>query len=1351
MNFLKDQPSQGPWTLDPNKHKSNLKPGNYWLGKYGKGNVALEVIHATFNRQPPRNDVRNAWKNHWNDRPAPVLLIASYTADGQQLASVCGPTEQKKLTVWERVPFKRAEQLAKVALNATDRDNAINLIRDALPELNSPLPGVINRGLFSTHHLVNRATKHDDYDDAVQEARQLYGRKDKDLVQGLGYAVEELPIGRASILRDKNGGQVKQAVAVFLKENEFPELTSDRFNRNSPVTYALTMADREQLPYAVVTKGSQIRLYCTDVTKGVGRKGRTETYVELNTDLLGDQSAGLLPLLFAPRALKPDGTVGKFLQESHQFASAIGERLRDRIYEDAVPLLATSLARQQSGNSNPTPEQLESYYEQAMLVLFRILFVAYAEDRDLLPFRTNGDYQDHSLKHKAKRLSARSADAEYAPNQSTLWQEVNDLWQAVAKGNVEWGVPPYNGGLFDDDPTTRPAGAALSCLSLTNADFGPVLEALLVDKAEHGPVDFRSLSVREFGTIYEGLLESSLGYAETDLTLMDDKKRKQKDIYIPASNGQNVVVQTGEFYLHNRSGQRKSSGSYFTKSFAVEHLLKEGLAPALKNHLDRIAKLLDDRDEASAAENFFDFRCADISMGSGHFLIAAIDYIEREMANFLNENPIRGVQTELDCLRNAAHHNLQQSLGISAQDIRIENSNLLRRQIARRCIYGVDINSISVELARLSVWIYTFVQGLPLSFLDRTLVHGDSLTGIGTIEELLDVFQLDPQDMMATHIKGSLEAATEPLKRLAKISEVNIAEAQRVRDEYQSAVAETILVKDTMDLAIGIRVSIADRPVLVDLKEAQTAKGFNQAKQLAEELNAVHFPVAFPEVFMSDRPGFDCIIGNPPWEEIKFEARDFWTLRILGLRSLNQAKQKEAIADISKSRPDLVAELQLTKARIGNYSVALESGPYDTSTGDTDLYKIFAWRFWYLLADDGYIGVVLPRSALSAKGMTRWRQEIIENGTIPDATLLLNRSNWAFDDMEARYTISLTTIRKTSSPQKMVSTRGPYSSPIDYETGILNPRPQFSVAQFKQWNEDMAFPMIPTAEAVSVYSKMMAHPKLNNNKHPWSAKPIAELHATKDKPLMIFGPKVNTGLWPVYGGRSFNLWQPDTGEHYAWIEPDTARNHLFPKRNSQAHTRSSAFYGQDSNWLDDPTTLPIEKPRIAFRNITRSTDSRTVITSLVPPSVGIANHAPYLFTNEDIPTEAFLLGIMSSIPFDWVARRIVEINLNFFIFNSLPIPLPPSNSPHKAELQTLAARLAAVDDRYADWAKQAGVTVGSVKSEDEKQDIIHRIDALVAHLYGLDETDLQTIFETFHKGWDYKPRLNAVLEHFRKL
>jgi len=186
--------------------------------------------------------------------------------------------------------------------------------------------------------------------------------------------------------------------------------------------------------------------------------------------------------------------------------------------------------------------------------------------------------------------------------------------------------------------------------------------------------------------------------------------------------------------------------------------------------------------------------------------------------------------------------------------------------------------------------------------------------------------------------------------------------------------------------------------------------------------------------------------------------------------------------------------------------------------------------------------------------------------------------------------------------------------------------------------------------------------------------------------------------------------------------------------------------------IEDVKTLPVLQPRIAFRDVARATDSRTVIVGLVPPQVGLNNKAPYLlFPNNSFRDQAFVLGIMSSLAFDWVARRHVEVSLNFFVLNSLPVPLVDVDSALRREVEITAGRLAASDKSFAGWAKAVGVEVGSVKSESDRLRLICELDALVAKLFGLDEADLSVIFETFHVGWDYRERLDAVLGHFRKL
>ena len=439
-------------------------------------------------------------------------------------------------------------------------------------------------------------------------------------------------------------------MAVFCNEDEPFEAPSSRFDSVSPVSRALALADQHNVDWVVLTRSAEIRLYTARADTGVGRKGRAETFVELNLSLVPDELAGYLCLLFSAEALTEGGALHQILDSSEDFVADLAVRLRERVYYETVPALAAAVAARlpTSGSEGGLGEgDLAAAYEQVMVILFRLLFVAYAEDKNLLPYRSNGRYSDHSLSRKAQQLAEdrRSGSDDYDDEATNLWDDVNQLWDAVNGGNRDWGVPPYDGGLFSTDPEVSPSGAAIAGIRLTNAEFGPALSAVLVDRGPEGvgPVDFRSLSVREFGTIYEGLLESRLSVAQDDLTV---KSVKGKDQYVPASGDDEVEVEAGAVYFHNRSGVRKATGSYFTKPFAVEHLLDHALEPALSDHVARLEALREGGDDAGVAEAFFDFRCADIAMGSAHFLVAAVDRIEARLSGWLALHPVPAVTAE---------------------------------------------------------------------------------------------------------------------------------------------------------------------------------------------------------------------------------------------------------------------------------------------------------------------------------------------------------------------------------------------------------------------------------------------------------------------------------------------------------------------------------------------------------------------------------------------------------------------------------------------------------------------------------------------------------------------------------
>ena len=1243
----------------------------------------------------------------------------------------------------------QVERLCREVLAQPDRHAALRLLSQALPSLETALPGLNNEGLLALHELERGVPERPDWAEAGRKAARVLSKRDAELLNALGFSVEPLD-NLTSLLRS---GERRTALAVMLRESESAEAGSARFNSLSPISYALKKADDENLSWVILTQGSRLRLYATDVGAGVGRRGRTETYIECQPSLLAEEHTPYLWLLYSAEALAPDGSLRQVIEGSQRFAGDLAERLRERIYDHVVPELARGIAEAR-GIDRPGPEELARTYEMALTVLFRLLFIAYAEDRDLLPYRHNDAYRRRSLKQKAQELADAVAKDTPVADGDAHWKETALLWQAVALGNAEWGVPAYDGGLFESNAAVSQVGAELAAITLPNDCFETALRHLLVIETPEdvlGPVDFRSLGVREFGTIYEGLLESELAVAESDLVL---KKQKGELVYASAKKGDQPNVSAGETYLHNRSGTRKSSGSYYTKPFAVEHLLNGALEPALSDHFKR----LDAMDDADAAGAFFDFRVADIAMGSGHFLIGAIDHIEKRMADYLAARSLPGVRTELAHLRSVALGELR-DLGESTT---IEDGQLLRRLIARRCIYGVDLNDLSVQLARLAVWIHTFVPGLPLSFLDHNLVHGNSLVGVGTLDEIKKEFEKRSLPLFPVDAQSLLGQAAAPLRRLANINDASLKDIAAAREAAREAREAIRSTKALCDL-------IAAQPISEDLKvtqfrferwerlaaKADKSEAARIARQDLSGLQTLHFPVAFPEVFLRVRPGFDVIIGNPPWQEATIEEHAFWARHFPGLRALPQRQQEAEKTKRQKERPDLVALYQSEVAETERMRKALVGGAFPgMGTGDPDLYKAFCWRFWRLAGEDGgRIGVVLPRSALAAKGSTDFRKTMFDDAERVDVTMLVNNRQWVFPEVHPQYSIGLVCVKQGTPEEESIYLRGPYATRPSFDAGVVKEPAAFYSADVHAWNDSVSLPLLPNEESVGVFAQLRKAPRLDlNEAKQWRARPDRELDASLQKHLMDFkSEECPDGFWPVYKGESFDLWTPDTGTYYAWANPGPAIQWIQSKRLKAGKSRRDSAHREFlPQHLRNQKTLPCFAPRVAFRDVSRATDSRTVRAALIPSEVLITNKGPYfLWPRGDEKDQAFLLGVLSSIPLDWYARRFVEVNLNFFILNPFPIPRVYRKSPFWQRAVQLAGRLACPDKRFADWAQAVGVECGPIAA-DEKEDMIHELDAVVAHLYGLSEPQLVHIFKTFHEGWDYQDRLDGVRRHFKE-
>ena len=241
-------------------------------------------------------------------------------------------------------------------------------------------------------------------------------------------------------------------------------------------------------------------------------------------------------------------------------------------------------------------------------------------------------------------------------------------------------------------------------------------------------------------------------------------------------------------------------------------------------------------------------------------------------------------------------------------------------------------------------------------------------------------------------------------------------------------------------------------------------------------------------------------------------------------------------------------------------------------------------------------------------------------------------------------------------------------------------------------------------------------------------------------------------VWPVYKGTSFDIWEPDTGVYYDSAEAETMIATLQKKRLSQRRTRTSAFAEQDDDVAKDPASLPCRHARIAFRDVTNPTNTRTLLAALIPGDRVIVHQAPYLLrTAGTAVDEAYVLGVLCSMPCDWQARRTVELHMTFEQIGQLSIPDPGKGHPVRDRVVEISARLAAQDDRFSEWAAEVGVPVGSVDTGGGGAWLLAELDACVAHLYGLDEDDIAVVYDTFGRPGQWDERRDAVLVCFRRI
>ena len=368
------------------------------------------------------------------------------------------------------------------------------------------------------------------------------------------------------------------------------------------------------------------------------------------------------------------------------------------------------------------------------------------------------------------------------------------LFRQIDEGDESIGLPPYNGGLFASE-----AAPLLKTARLTDKIVGDIIYDLSHTETEGTRhfVNYRDMSVQQLGSIYERLLERE--------PVRDD-------------NG-GIVVRPNSY-------ARKDSGSFFTPQELVDLIVDRTLKPLAEERLkafeDKSKELRSDHRAIAErhaellaldpAEAVLDLKVLDPAMGSGHFLVTAVDFLSDYIAEVAEYAPAvpewldgeyysplveRVATIRRDILQRA------QSSDWVIDKTQLTDQAIIRRMVLKRCIYGVDKNPLTVELAKVSLWLHSFTVGAPLSFLDHHLRCGDSLVGLRVPEATAQLNRLG--GLFASSAIAGAEAATSGMQRIEEMSDADVSEVRESAELFRGVEDTTANLRGLLDFLCGLR------------------------------------------------------------------------------------------------------------------------------------------------------------------------------------------------------------------------------------------------------------------------------------------------------------------------------------------------------------------------------------------------------------------------------------------------------------------------------------------------------------------------------------------------------------------
>ena len=903
-----------------------------------------------------------------------------------------------------------------------------------------------------------------------------------------------------------------------------------------------------------------------------------------------------------------------------------------------------------------TEDERREIFESAVKLLYRCLFLFYAESRHLLPSDTEKTsvYKEglsiYALCREAHdfRWGKRSDYREY-----DLWQHLKGLVSAVNDGDSEYGIMGYDGGLFDDEEEIFLGQHRLRNDFLARALYLlAFVEPYNSNPEEEYEIPYEDLEVRHLGELYENILEFNVMLAEVDMVRVQSKKGTQ---ILPSTEekqgASSRLIKKGEVYFGKTALERKQTSSYYTPEPLVHFLNQKSIIQPLKERFESDFRERFDQFLEQAIEGFdsstqsgavqsavalierfvnevvLDFKVCDPAMGSGHFLVNASNQMTDLVVDLFTEIPVaEGFNSDLNC-----------------------EANYWRRLITRHCLYGVDLNPLAVHLARLSLWLNSFARDHKLTFLDHHLRCGNSLIGVRSLSQLQkipkrkkdrrrktdqeELFDLDEQS-------NTLNNAATALQRITEVDEDDTDTQKSIYGDARDATSDLrpladlytaylmdpdIQATDYMDLfdclSTGKSISEMLNPYLPGL--LKSVETYCKTHQF------YHWPLEFTDVFGPGiEAGFSATIGNPPWDIVKTNSQEFFSDYDVNFRSYSKPKANKVADELMARNPQIGVKWASycdSFESLGKYFREPEAYGY-VGKGHLNIFKLFLEQFYVLLHDDGRMGIVVPSGIYTDQGCMSLRELFFNQSQIDFLYCFENRWPTVFSAVHNSFKFVTFGTKKGGKTDRF---KCAFMEHDPERLSVIDDNALFmTLSNVERFSPDSLSVMeFQNQEEIDIGATLYGqHPFLGEYlKERWIAAFQDEFNITHDSDLFYKKDGIpDTELVPLWEGKQIWILTNGFSEPTNWMRPEDAL-----------------------------IKLTTSQTRLTYRAIAANTNERTFIPTVIPAAYPTGNSLDVCPLPPQIAVK--LSAILGSFALDWIMRNKVTGNVNKFIVKQLPI------------------------------------------------------------------------------------------------